>query len=236
MKYLFVGHSHISALKQGAVQLGLPDSRVCFVNFNRDKDVFLPGKSRPAENNVAMQDPDVVCLNLAGNDHHVISFVQHDISFAPMDMDPAETAGKHLIPVAMIRALLAEKLRRTLARFDEFRAVYPDARFLCIPPPPPVEDEAFLLAKGGSFADDIATCGITPAAIRRRVYLLQNELYQDAAERIGGKFLAPPADALTSGGFLAPGFRGNDPTHANARYGRLVLLQVVGEDLDRKAS
>lgn len=80
---------------------------------------------------------------------------------------------------------------------------------------PPLEGAALMMR---FLAFDAA-----PPELRVRIHAVQTDLAREEARRLGADFLDPPQAALSSDGLLADGFWDEDPTHGNARFGRLVL-------------
>jgi hypothetical protein len=103
---------------------------------------------------------------------------------------------------------------------------------------PPLADETqirlHLAKRKGYFFDksqglgvDPITVPLAPASLRRKLWFILMELYREQAERYGALFLPSPASAADSGGFLRPELSGEDGTHANVRYGRLLIEHLA---------
>ena len=74
------------------------------------------------------------------------------------------------------------------------------------------------------FAVVAAEYGVAPAALRRRVYRLYAEVVHEAMADVGVRVLDAP-EAAHDDGYLRPDLW-FEATHANHRYGRLVLDQL----------
>jgi hypothetical protein len=150
---------------------------------------------------------------------------------------PAEAAGegegaRRMIPRDMLRALFEERL----ADDDRYEGIvrdrFPRARLvhLCAPPPvralrPPRPGAALSLERRRQLA--LMAVGGAPADLRLAVWEVQREVLAAAAARRGAAVLDPPPAALTPEGLLADAYWDDDPTHANAAYGRLVLDRIL---------
>lgn len=102
--------------------------------------------------------------------------------------------------------------------------------FLHVAAPPPVGDNEHIANNPGGYFSDKVHLGVAPAALRRKLYSLHETVLREFCERESIDLLPPPPEAVTPDGFLERRFWRNDPTHANAAYGQLVVDQI------RKAS
>jgi len=180
----------------------------------------------------ALGPEDVVVSSVDGNKHAMIGLIQHAIPFDLMDATGAPSAlavGVTLIPRAMFRGYF----EFDMARSDCEKVIGLDKagaqRTLHLAPPPPKADVAHILNKPETHfaANGILDRGVTPAALRLRIWELQVTVTAQILERSGIDMLAPPVATLTPEGFLHPDFYAVDATHANSAYGARVLDQIV---------
>lgn len=99
------------------------------------------------------------------------------------------------------------------------------AKIILICPPPPIANMDFLRENPGIFDDKIKSNGFVPAEIRENLFEITQQVYASIALEKGVAFLPPPHQAFDNG-FLSKEFYGNDPTHGNIEYGRLVLKDI----------
>ena len=123
--------------------------------------------------------------------------------------------------VAWVRDIAHPLLTTHLA----LRQQFPRARIVHLPAPPPIEDEAHILANAEGFAPLFAQHGVKPFAMRLRVYrLMYEELNRQLAEH-GVASLAPPPNSLTpAGGLKAEHARGC--LHGNTLYAQGLAAQI----------
>ena len=92
--------------------------------------------------------------------------------------------------------------------------------------PPPIPDAAKIaqlraVPAGGEY-------GITPFAVRKKLWRLQCSLMQQYCDQLQVDYLPVPEEALDSDGALDPrAYEGiNDPTHMGEWYGQFVVRQI----------
>ena len=99
-----------------------------------------------------------------------------------------------------------------------------------MPPPPPIFDEDHIRAHPGRFAQAVSESGLNPADLRSRLWTLYVDVLADALAAIDTElFELPDAvfDYHAGQPFLAAPMRAQDPTHANASYGAIVLAALA---------
>ena len=117
--------------------------------------------------------------------------------------------------------------RGFLRSITTLRDYYGDP-FIHVISPPPVGDDRHIAENPGGYFRDKIHLGVAPASLRGKLYRLHTRVVVEFCQEHGIPTLLPPAEAVTEDGFLARPFWKNDPTHANAAYGRLVLEQLRG--------
>ena len=75
---------------------------------------------------------------------------------------------------------------------------------------------------------DIASAEVNRPELRLKLWTLENRLLAHWASENGLLFLSAPDNAKCADGYLAESCYGHDATHANQRYGELVLDQIAG--------
>ena len=74
---------------------------------------------------------------------------------------------------------------------------------------------------------DLAVIGIAPPSVRRKLWFVVQELMAETAAAYGAVFVASPDAAQDGDGLLRLDMSGGDISHANERYGRLVIGQLA---------
>jgi len=124
--------------------------------------------------------------------------------------------------LAWVREIAAPLLATHLA----LRQHRPRARLVHVAAPPPIEDEAHILANAEGFAPLFAQHGVKPFAMRQRVYRLMLEALGRELAAHGIASLSAPAGALTPAGGLKADFA-RGCLHGNQRYAELLAQQMA---------
>ena len=103
--------------------------------------------------------------------------------------------------------------------------------------PPPLGDQDLVrarLSREPSFVQratalgmDMATIGLAPAPVRRKLWFVIQRMMAETAAAHGAIFVPHPPGSEDAAGFLRLDMSGGDITHANERYGRLMLVQIA---------
>jgi hypothetical protein len=103
------------------------------------------------------------------------------------------------------------------------------ARSLCLCSPGPKADADFILRAGDGFfrSMGIESAGVSPAALRLRLWRLEQEALARFCAAQGLPCLSCPPGTTEDGGFLRREFWSSDSTHGNAAYGQRVIDQLV---------
>jgi hypothetical protein len=223
---LILGMSHTACIRR-AVADDMA-GRVEVINLFGDQEKMHQGTLLPRKDRLSVRKPEIIAFLLGGNGHNILGLIEHPTAFAVIGANgqDAEFDGRQIVPATTLRAVLAERLARFAHIPASLHEMFPDARLVIVNPPPPLGDHAAILANPRIFADDIHR-GLAPDALRIAVHQVQTGIYRDLARRLGADFLTTPDRALTPEGLLAPKFCGNDPTHGNTAFGRLMLNLIL---------
>lgn len=229
-KILIVGQSHTEAV---TAALRTRKEDVTVVNLNaRDRQVSLLEKLRTGG---YVPDPSsfgLVVSMIGGNYHNTFGLIENPIKFEftqPGEQDFHPTEGRQLITYGLIHHFFSDSMRRGFLRNIKALSELAPRPILHVSAPPPIQDGDHIMNNPGSYFADKRHLGVTPSSLRLKLYTLHEKILSEFCSEEGIRFLPPPPDAVTPEGFLEPRFwRRNDPTHANALYGGLVLDQILG--------
>ena len=174
---------------------------------------------------------DFVFSAVGGNQYAVVSTVQGSIDFdfltSPTDQDLASDRVA-LMPLRAISSYLEQGVRGTVGPVLKRIRESTDAKVFHLAPPPPKEDNAFIAANFESrFAlEGIEKYGPTRPSLRLKCWKVQYNCLARLCEELDIVLIAPPGKSVTGDGYLHPRSYAKDVTHANRRYGALVLDQI----------
>jgi hypothetical protein len=154
--------------------------------------------------------------------------------FPALPLEPSATP----VPEAMVRA--HESFRHYPAMMAHYLTQFRGADIrelvvLCQPPPKrsnhAIRDrlgkEGVLLDRAKALGFDLQTAPITPPFIRLKFWGLIDQMNHAAADKAGAIYIPAPRQAQDEHGFLLEEYWSDDVMHANEKYGRLYLDQVV---------
>lgn len=218
-QYLLVGQSHINAIRKAVSADEANWFKV--VNINQDP-IHKTGPDELEMKRRRFADIGVLCLSIGGNFHNVLGMLNHP---QPFWLVTGPENGQ-FVPLDMLRrkAEIAQNEAALIAL--SVCNLMPSAKRIVISPPPPMANTDHIAKYPGFFADKIHL-GFSPEAHLREIYRVQIALLARTAAEIGAIYLDSPLEAADDNGFLRDEFCNADPTHGNARYGRLVLEQIL---------
>lgn len=245
MNLLVVGQSHVAAIRAAAKthREAFPDeprTRVIHtldhvhapefenvVGGDYSAARFGPKLHAAITDQMTRHRPRVASV-IGGNVHNALALMRHPRPFDFLlsgEPGPPRDAGAELIPEALVRATLIQKLQPDFARLRALQAIA--GPFIHIESPPPVRDEAYIAARAESWFRDRADGGfaVAGAGLRWRMWRLTSRLLREAVEDLGGTFLPTPITVQDSDGFLNLEFAA-DPTHGNEAYGEAVIRAI----------
>ena len=164
-------------------------------------------------------DPEILVTAVNGTEHARFSMVERGC-------DLVESEGlSQPIPDRLLARALAKAVEETILVHDVLKDLLPGARIVSMMPAPPLKEDAHIMENPEVFAGLLQEHGISSSAYRLRVYRLAYEIVENRLAEKGIATLAPPEGSTDQDGFLLPELR-LGCTHANARYGRMVLDQI----------
>lgn len=248
MKLLFVGHSHIYAIKWAydvrssrLRAAGFDAEFVCLVEQKYqglrvqdesggvDGFKFVDAVGEDLITKLKWCDAVVSCVG--GNAHNIFGLVNHP---RPFDFVLREKAalplhvGAEVVPERLVEAGL-----RLQGGFPEsawvlrmLRLMY-DGVIIHCQSPPPVPDDVHLLKYAGVFQEKISQFGLAPPVLRYKLWLLHSRMVKNECQKNKVYFAECPSLCLDPNGFLKEEFWNLDTTHANPRYGWIVFKELA---------
>jgi hypothetical protein len=237
-RILIVGDSHTNAIKAGLRICLNGDSngiQVQVLGYAREKQGKITGDMSIKEINALasnLNSSDLLVSAIGGNMHQVVSLVQHPIAFDFFMQDESlysDTRFKQIIPYSQILDFFNSNLRsKDCERLLQLKQSAKCKVCHLIPPPPKENHEHILKKPESAFINNgIMEKGISNPYLRLKAWKLQVQALEGICKEMGVDLLKPPSVSVEKGGFLKEEFYANDATHANAKYGHLVLNQLA---------
>ncbi|OYU32014.1 MAG: hypothetical protein CFE39_05470 [Comamonadaceae bacterium PBBC2] len=180
----------------------------------------------------ALDSTDLIISTIGGNQHQTLSLVQHPTPFDLYESNSPPALSDEGLCTTIPRAQMWDYLEKGIRGGDGKRMQHLRANARCqvyhLSPPPPKEDAAHILRRFETKFAEIGLLekGVTPAALRLKMWRLQVEVLRHLTTEFGIGLLPPPENSLSDTGFLDPAFYANDATHGNTAYGVAVLNQI----------
>ncbi len=224
-RLLVIGHSHTNALSATLNQAPNPAFRV--IHLNRSEDRSLLEAADPLASFRGDFEPSHVVSMIGGNTYHKIALLEHDTKIQVFE-GPEDTdydPDRYLVHHGVMREILesyAGLHTWMLERLKE-KVALPIIHLLS-PPPLGLEDISGFLPPA---YQSLGSQSAVPPAQRLRFYRMHCGILRDHCQGLGIRVLEPPAAAVDSAGFLKDAYVAETATHANHRYGGLVLQQLL---------
>ena len=161
---------------------------------------------------------------IGGNAHNALSLLRHarpfDFRLTGDDTLPLDP-GAELIPEALVRATLEDRLQRDFLRLALLRRLA--GPYIHVESPPPLRESDYIAAHADAyFQREDGGVDVAGPGLRYRIWRLSVQIIRATVEALGCRTLAVPGEARDDAGFLKLDFAG-DATHGNARYGELLI-------------
>lgn len=241
-KILFVGDSHIhsvqTALKKTPDTLDGFDVKALRLTVKRNGSLIGDIKIEDLKLACAKLGPDDFIVSMVGgNQHSILSLIQHSQPFDVSsqsgevpNLTQPNGAKSELIPRNTLKAVFDRSNRANDGKRILDIAAAGLQRTIHLSSPPPKHDIAHIqnATKQGTFfaTKGLHEKGISPAALRQRIWGIQNESLEMILTESGVGFLPPPDGTMQDDGCLEKSYYAKDATHANGKYGEKILEQV----------
>ncbi|WP_341487071.1 hypothetical protein [Pararhizobium sp. A13] len=228
-KILVVGSSHTAVIAKAAA--GVDNVNALWVkNPKRDDGPGDITIQQASEAVAALTPSDILAITWVGTYHNIFGLAQHEQPFDFFEPDSSEEPDltRELIPYGTLHRQFA----MTTGRDVVTRKIGGNtkAKVVLLATPPVKGDDDFIRAKlklknyRGQSIDEV---GVTPASIRAKLWRLEMRCVESYCIDINAEFLPVPDAAFTDEGFLRTDLYGSDATHANVKYGAMVVEQLL---------
>lgn len=234
-KVVIVGDSHTYAIQKAIAAQKAADPEFEFEAYRfkrpkRGKD-FGDLTARQILRLIKKLTPrDVVVSTIGGNHHSAFGLIQHPVAFDVLlpGREEAVAEGAQIVPYRAVRDYFLGRLERGDSELVSKLASAARCPVYHLTPPPPKRDDDFIRSNHETqfAARGLMDNGVSPAPLRYKLWKLQTDLTRRMYEKAGVKQLMPPQKAMDEDGYLRPDFYAKDATHANKKYGTLVLRQI----------
>ena len=244
MIQIIIGDSHTSALKKAiSSEIFVPEIETHIIPTRQVKYESLLANERPLEINKQLKE-DISSLIQKKPKPHIFVFLSGN-NHASMSICPSPDPTQHfdfilpkykylgnipdvaIVPYNQIKEFFKRRmLKNNIKPLIALRKEFPNIPMYSIISPPTIPSAEHIQKYMGRFKDRIENYGISPASFRLKFWLLQVEVLQEICQKHNIQFIPNPDNTQDNEGFLLEKFWSNDPTHANALYGKLVLEQI----------
>jgi len=173
---------------------------------------------------------DVLISFFNGNEHSVISMIQHPI---PYDFFPPNEVNHggydsdlQIIPYPVIEKQIHQAVNSTVACLSVARHILPKMRIIHVLPPAPISSESQIRKAPEVFENLIEQFGISPIKLRVKYYQVYVNMLRNLLMKRSIEFLSPPLASLDEHGALRTEYA-FAATHANEAYGSLIAEQIT---------
>ena len=235
-QFVVGGHSHVASILEATlnseVQLG-NDSRIS-VCYLTDWNTGLPGGQEYWQLVANSGRGKHIVIFWEGNQHNAHFMFQSEPKFTisgatdlPEDQDAVP------IPRSMVRDFFRpsfEELTRIVPTMSGAASI----TLMSGPAPKPSSHIKASIKKETYFTDlattlkmDLDAVVVTSDSLRLKLWEVLAELLASYAKTLGVNFLIAPAESRDIFGMLLPDYWAPDVTHANSKYGQLVIQEIV---------
>jgi hypothetical protein len=179
----------------------------------------------------------VIFLSLMGHYHFFRSTTNHPrpYDFVLREQPDLELrSDSEIISSALIEAALKREIEPCID-FLKYLVKRLPYRMFHYSSPPPIPDNQFLCGIR-HIETTIKSHGISPAAFRLKMWILQERIYREACARLNIGYIGPAPRTHDEQGFLIRDYWTEDGFHGNLAYGQVMLQHVVNAIVENGAT
>lgn len=229
---LVIADSHIFAIRQAVKDCQI-DGIDCL--YLRDKQYRPLHKGNTINRkiksiiNAGETNARTIFLSIRGNHHSILGLVNHPVPFDFILKDNPNLPlndNAYIIPYVQVYEVMYNMIKdKVLFPIKLFsKIIKNDIYYLESPPPNPSDEHIKKYPE--IFKDKIEKYGVSPKTLRFKLWRLHSSIIKMTCNECGIHFISVPEDSIDGEGFLKEKYWVEDPTHANAQYGKLVIDQI----------
>ncbi|MEP0177282.1 MAG: hypothetical protein ABJH28_03225 [Paraglaciecola sp.] len=226
-RIVVVGNSHVQSLTNAIAKNA---------EFNNLFDVYWlkVGKAGLKNGDLAVEDAralvkdlndnDILVFSLLGTVHNSLNLFEHDVPFdfhySHFDVD----INRCIIPKQVIVETIISLSQGMLSLIRDIMG-NTKCRVYNLPPPPPKDADEMItnfVARKGRLDFKVA-----PATFRLKMWQLECDVVNELATEESICNLGIPDIVRSKDGFLEPNYYQMDSTHANFKYGNIILKNLT---------
>jgi len=234
---LIIGHSHVECVKK-AIQATHCD-QVSAINIRRISNSDSPQLIiKEIRKTVKDLTPDSICLCIGGNEHNILTIMEHPIPFSVGDRESGQLPtvkdkDRWFIPYHVMLDNMRHKVNRHLPLATAIYEEFPGSARFHFPPPPPIANWEHIKNNPGMFGEKLHLGGGNNE-IKRAVYEIQLNAFDELYQGLSAKRIYIPQTLTSEDGFLLEEYYSDNPTHGNKAYGSVMLEAIVKQTKEIK--
>ena len=213
------------------IQVGSgPEIAVC---YSADWAAGPPGDKEYWDFVVELSRGKHVVIVWNGNQHNANFMFQTEPKFTILGVTE-NSYDKEAVPIP--RAMIKDFFKTSFEELTEIIPSLSNAASITLmngPAPKPLThiqncilQEKYFTDIAKSLGVDIADLVITSDSLRLELWNVLAELLADSAKNLGANFLSAPEVSRDAFGMLSPEYWASDVTHANSKYGTLLIEEL----------
>ena len=229
------GHSHAASILEATslpeMQTGIEaEIAIC---YSTDWAAGPPGDKEYWDFVVDLSLGKHVVIVWNGNQHNANFMFQTEPNFTLPGVT-GDSYDKESVPIP--RAMIKDFFKPSFAELSEIIPSLSKAKSVTLmngPAPKPLTHIQNCILQEKYFTDiakslglDIADLVITSDSLRLELWNVLAELLADSAKNLGANFLIAPEVSRDAFGMLSPEYWASDVTHANSKYGTLLIEEL----------
>lgn len=180
--------------------------------------------------NAMSAPPEAVFLWIGGSIHHDMALVNQHVKFdviLPDEPDIALSNDAQIVPFQLMKGTMKIHCGWKIGVLNGLRNLLTVPMYQFQSPPPNPSEELVRKFTSEYFQKQIEERGISPIALRYKLWRIHSDIYREACTAMGIEFVSVPKEAVMPDGSMAPtAWAERDGIHANLWYGSLLWKQI----------
>lgn len=234
IRCIIIGDSHVDtikkALKSYEMTEGIDFSAYRYPAIKNEKNIGDLTEEELDALCKGLTENEFLISVLGGNQHQVLSLIQHPQPFDVLEKNEIYEIEQdvQVIPYQQLLDLLQSGLNGKDGKRIKHLKSLTKAKMIHLVPPAPKENSEHILKKHETHFSNsgIHDKGVSKASLRAKIWRIQVNALKNLSAEWQVAILEPPKGTIEDNSFLKPEFYANDATHANEKYGELILAQL----------